>query len=287
MSFQNLTPFPAISWENVDSNKQWHITTLVRVKYIFHPLATTGQWELRIAPDQDDLFGQDFFYEDNINFPIRYESDFVTYKPNTDIVINAVARNANKLSIKNPCNMVITDLEKNTLKKKAVNLFGKHPWVNGSEEKKNYKTTLGFVDREEKSRLKFAGTYDDTWIEKQHPYPPHDYDPYYNQAAQADLILKGYIPTGAKFGLSNMLSKNEDTFRLPQLHCFCEDITPKGRLNRNLMNIDTVVIDIDSDEPTDWAVYLSYRNYQVKTMDSADITVKYLPATNQLEQQHG
>ena len=288
MSFQNLTPFPAISWENVNAKKQWHITTLVRVKYRFHPSSSKkGQWQLLIHQDQEDLFGEDIFFEDNINLPVRYESDFVIYKPNTDIILNAKAKDARGLAIKNQCTFVITDPNKNKIKDKTINVYGKYPWLDGSSNKKNYSMGTGFVGRGHNDRLRHAGTYDKSWIKHQHPYPPHDYSHAYNQAAHSGLIMSGFIKPGSKIGLSNLLSEGRDVFTIPKLNCFVEHVSPSKNTHRYVMNIDTVLIDIDSDKQEDWAVYLSYRYYQIKTYEPKDTIVKYLPTPHQLEVQHG
>ncbi|VAW63412.1 hypothetical protein MNBD_GAMMA10-1511, partial [hydrothermal vent metagenome] len=92
MEIKNLTPFPAIAWESVDANQCTYITGLIRVKYVFQKKDRVNQWELRLTPDQGELFAGDIYYHDDLNLPVRYESDFINYKPNTDIIINGYVK---------------------------------------------------------------------------------------------------------------------------------------------------------------------------------------------------
>ena len=92
METENLTPFPAVAWETVDADRRWHLTTLLRVKYVFQAGERPGDWTLRLTPDQGELFGADVFFDDDMTRPLRHESDFTPYKPNTDLIVNAVAR---------------------------------------------------------------------------------------------------------------------------------------------------------------------------------------------------
>ena len=95
MQFNNNTPFPAISWEVVDADNNWHVTTLARVKFKFHPTDKSGIWELRPDPKQGELFGEDEYYGEVGESSIRFESDYVSYKPNTDVIINAASFSPN------------------------------------------------------------------------------------------------------------------------------------------------------------------------------------------------
>ena len=358
MEFKNHTPFPAISWENVDAKRRWHITTMLRVKYIFHPSEKEGEWELRLTPEQEELFGEDIYYNDDTNKPVRYETDFISYKPNTDIILNSKAR----ISRESPekewfCGLTITDKAETLLKSVTLKVCGAHQWKkntdknwvktpvkktnevgicydkafggsivnpdltekekanNGSSisylaydknnpvgtgiqhpdmpetpfpaaqvswqdkalDDKKYPAGFGFINRAWQPRLSYAGTYDDEWLEEQHPYPPHDFDYFHNQAANPALILDGFIQSGTVFDLVNLLSPKKNSFKIPELHCFTEIYLPTGEMIRKLMNIDTVLIDIEDDDPKQWAVYLSYRHHSLKGVNPKEINVRYLP----------
>ncbi len=50
------------------------------------------------------------------------------------------------------------------------------------------------------------------------------------------------------------------------------------------MPIDTVLVDIESEEQKDWAVYLSYRTYMPIQSELASLTLRYLPTELLAEQ---
>jgi hypothetical protein len=95
MLFENHTPFPAIAWLSVDKEGKEYSSTVVRVKYLFDVMDDEGLWTLKLDPDQEELFGEDMFYEDNMEASVQYESDYVAYKPHADLVVNAYAHTPN------------------------------------------------------------------------------------------------------------------------------------------------------------------------------------------------
>lgn len=92
MVFENHTPFPAIAWLSVDNHGKEYSAIVARIKYRFDAMDEEGLWTLKLDPDQGKLFGEDIFYEDNMDASVRYESDYVDYKPHADLIINAYAR---------------------------------------------------------------------------------------------------------------------------------------------------------------------------------------------------
>lgn len=357
MDIHNHTPFPAVAWENVDADKQWHITTLIRVKYILSESNQPNRWVLKLTPNQGELFGEDIYFKNVINQPVRYESDFVTYKPNTDIIINANTYSPDGIPSKQwMCGVEVLSPDKDMLKSISLKVTGSQHWeklnligwtrgeinkvscvpvryshaYGGSminpdaedfgedyylaEDENNpvgtgirhkkmptepfpahqiewqdkalkdepYPAGLGFINRAWKYRLQYAGTYDKTWIDEQHPYPPHDFNYQHHQAANPELILDGYIEMGSEIQLNNLLPEtNSCRFKIPELYCFTEFHYAKNQLQRKLMNIDTVLIDIDQEEK---AVYLSYRHFTPKKGTPNAIHLCYLPK-EQLEKQ--
>ncbi len=92
MSLRNHTPFPALAWENSDASSQNYMSALCRVKFkLLQSDPASGVWELSIDPEQGELFGSDIYVEEGDKKELRYPSDYVSYKPNTDIIINAHA----------------------------------------------------------------------------------------------------------------------------------------------------------------------------------------------------
>jgi len=91
MLFENHTPFPAIAWRNLDNEGKEYSTVLVRVKYLFDTMDREGLWTLKLDPEQEELFNEDVHYDENEEASVRFENDYVTYKPHADLVVNAYA----------------------------------------------------------------------------------------------------------------------------------------------------------------------------------------------------
>lgn len=361
MDVFNQTPFPVVSWESADANRQWHMTSLIRVKYRLVP-ARDGVWSLRLHPDQGELFGGDQFYDDDPFKPVRYESDFVTYKPHTDVVLNATAYSPGGRPEKHwQCSVEVISPDGKVLNHSRLHVRGertwhripmtgwargllhavaavplrydrawggkipnpdpeaedqgkplfvayneynpvgtgithrkmdKQPfpahqvtWANRAIKRKKYAAGFGFTHRSWKPRIGYAGTYDQDWLDNQHPYPPHDFDFYHHQAANPELVMQGYIQPHSHIRLTHLFRQAQQVdFRLPELHCFT-DVTPlTGEFQRHQMPIDTVLVDIESEEQKDWAVYLSYRTYMPIQSELASLTLRYLPTELLAEQ---
>lgn len=329
MELNNYTPFASISWENVDANNNWYATLISRVKLDITASSTDRNLELKLSKDQGELFSKDTYYGEVGESSVQYESDYITYKPNTDVILNA-----NAISPKNKkrsawdCGIRIFDNNQKLLKEYGLKVKGEKElhraglvWVPGfrkrstqvpiryersaggtikkvfeNKEDKHIKCNyynpvgcgmkkvrdpksvvyvpqikylykkigkvpagFGFINRAWKSRLKYAGTYDQKWIETQHPLPPHDFDPYYNQAAHPELIMKGYLKEGTKIELINLLEGREKySFTLPSF-----DLVSRLRLHTGdiyqKMNLDTLIIDINSHNKEEHCIYASYR----------------------------
>ncbi len=361
MKLENNTPFPAVAWENVDAKKTWHITTLIRVKYILCANSRSNRWDLRLTPDQGDLFFEDIYHHDDPNMPVRYESDFATYKPNADVILNANTYSPDgTFRTRWSCGVKITDMQGTPLLYSALKVMGEarwelHPplgWIRedvraidrlpvrydkayggtllnhtdsaddqpaflsqdesnpvgtgirhrrmsettylehqleweSDSGKKMYPAGFGAIARSWKTRLVHAGTYDQEWIDEQHPYPPFDFDYKHNQAANPDLVLRGYVQPGTVFSLYNLFpGGGMRQFVIPELYCFSDLFMKNGKKKRMLLNIDTVLIDIDHAQPDKWCVYLSYRGFHKKTPLLDGIVFSYLPK-ELLEQRHG
>ncbi len=358
MEVENKTPFPAVSWDSLGADRREYSTTLVRVKYRLL-LQRAGRYcDLRLTPEQGELFGEDVFFDDDITRPVRYESDFVTFKPNTDFLLNANAYSPDgKPQSRWRCAVQVADAADRLLKQAALSVRGPRQWqrqqlgwlegsalralrvpldyahayggviVNPAAEQdgqpylkeyaKNpagtgvthrrlspdcfpahqvewsdprldsqpYPAGFGIINRAWAYRLRYAGTYDQHWLDTQHPYPPEDFDFRHHQAANPQLILDGYIPLNGRIHLHNLLPGGGlRSLRLPELYCFIEYCSGQDDVRRERMNIDTVLIDIDSDDPGQWALYLSYRHYGLRKTTPHTLRICYFPK-EQLEKQ--
>lgn len=126
--------------------------------------------------------------------------------------------------------------------------------------------TLGFgaIENSWQGRIEYAGTYDDDWLAKRFPMPPHDFNPLHNQQAHPALRLSTPLPQDCTFTLLNMLEEYPlCQFQLPELALY--RFLPQ-RQQRTRLTVDTVLIDIDSDTPRDWAVIVSYRHYEPRPL---------------------
>ncbi len=338
MLFENHTPFPAIAWENVDASNQWYITTVARVKYALVPV--DKGYKLQLCPDQGELFGEDVFYGTIGQSSVRYESDFVTYKPVTDIIVNAKVY-LPSYATDTQCQVEVLDASKHLLRRVTINVkspyeksntprqialryedaygggyatpseedlydycildeynpigVGKHdkntpkekkrePLIEFAEERfrqEPYPAGFGIINRAWKSRLVFAGTYDDDWLKNQHPLSPYDFKYKYNQAANPALQLDGYLDIYSHITLSNLTGVRETlAFRIPDVILFNEQHTNSVQRKLNSMHIDTILIDIEDEDKKQWAVYISYRNFVKKEDGYKSVSCHFL--TNEL-----
>ncbi|WP_428739955.1 DUF2169 family type VI secretion system accessory protein [Sulfurimonas sp.] len=118
---------------------------------------------------------------------------------------------------------------------------------------------FGFISRSWKSRLAYAGTYDQAWIDNQHPLPPHDFDELHNQAAHPELIMDGYLQAGTKIELHNLIKEHKVAYiQLPSYQLLSRMQYHTGDVIK-AMNLDTLVIDIDSEDSSKHCMYASYR----------------------------
>lgn len=142
-------------------------------------------------------------------------------------------------------------------------------------EKMNTKVPagFGFINRAWKSRSDLAGTYDQAWVDNQHPLPPHDFNSDYNQGAHPELIMKGYLKGGSRIELTNLREGEPvQTFELPQLELLARLRTHTGDMYQT-MNLDTLIIDVDDEDKAKHCVYASYRALtpQTQAIEAAEI----------------
>ncbi len=247
MEFVNNTPFPAICWPNTDSKENKHITILARVKYLFDTVDADGLWRLKFDQEQDSLFGADVFYDEKKRH-VQYESDYVPYKRQGDLIINLseTKREFGKCGVEVYRYTLLAPEEavsKRTLLK--------------SMSLKN----LDFVHRAEPQRVQYVGTVDAEWIEKHAPAFPKDFDERHYNAAHRDMQLpKTYFQPGDNIVLHKLLPGiHEQRVLIPGV--FLKASVYQGaRPHRMLLEADTVIFDIESIEMEQNCIYISYRH---------------------------
>jgi hypothetical protein len=79
---------------------------------------------------------------------------------------------------------------------------------------------FGPVGRDDKRRLRYAGTYDQDWLENRMPLVPVDFDLRYHQAAPTDQIVPGYLKGDEMLRFSNLRGDGQTAqARLPGRAC--------------------------------------------------------------------
>lgn len=120
---------------------------------------------------------------------------------------------------------------------------------------------FGWKLRHSASRIKKAGSYDDQWLENDHPFYPKDFKESHFQGAPEDQQIKGYLKGNEKISLVYLLPNSRlQSFILPDYKLLFQYRIIKQENLLGTMNIDTVVIDTESEKLEDWRVYITWRS---------------------------
>jgi hypothetical protein len=118
----------------------------------------------------------------------------------------------------------------------------------------NYRPmAFGPIGRGWQPRVRFAGTYDQNWLDNIFPFLPPDFDEQYYQAAPADQQMP-YPQGGEPVVLTNLTSEGRTVFRLPRNQLLVWFFMKNGEEKEARAVIDTVVI-----EPDQGRLMLSWR----------------------------
>ena len=140
---------------------------------------------------------------------------------------------------------------------------------------------FGAIHRSWKNRLDLAGTYDQRWIDEQHPLPPHDFDFRHHQAAHPALIVDGYFQAGMQIRLENLLPHHpESSFEIPEYRLLTR-IQTQHEQRTVRMVLDTLLFDIDAENPEDFRVYASWRAYDRLYGEAQTAEVMLLPQSTE------
>jgi len=295
MNLKNYTPFAGMAWESWDCNGQAFVTSLLRLKFKMVKTENENEWRLQLVEEQGELFGADEFYDEEKKENVKYESDYVPFKPCADLVVNATAQVPYKEELKSwSCSVALYD--KNNNKLNSLGLEVKGPFRNGLreatssvpiryiyaqkstkynpiEKESDYANQIfyadgtsskvpagfGFIHRSWKSRLDLAGTYDEAWIKNQHPLPPHNFSYLHHQAAHPRLMVKDYIEAGSKVVLKNLIKEELDSYFVVPEFKLLSRIKTQTNSTMEILMLDTLLIDLDEEE--EYVVYASYRAY--------------------------
>lgn len=118
-------------------------------------------------------------------------------------------------------------------------------WVEG-----DYKPmSFGVLGRHWEPRVRYAGTYDQNWLDDEFPFLPTDFDELYYQAAPLDQQLP--VPLGEqKVRLTNLTPGGESIFVLPHFEAPVHVIPKKGETEHLTAFMDTIVMEPDLERVT-------------------------------------
>jgi len=105
----------------------------------------------------------------------------------------------------------------------------------------------GPVGRGWEPRYRFAGTYDDAWLEHHFPFLPPDFDTRYYQAAPADqqLPLDAFRTGPVEVTLANLTPEGVTRFTIPHLTAPIHIFPKRGEREDHMATLDTIVIEPD------------------------------------------
>ena len=106
--------------------------------------------------------------------------------------------------------------------------------------------SFGPVGRGWASRLKYAGTYDQNWIDNTFPFLPADFNEAYYQAAPLDQQI-AYPNGGEEVALVNLIPEGGISFKLPTIEVPVVFFRKKGERHETQAMLDTIAIQADKD----------------------------------------
>lgn len=103
---------------------------------------------------------------------------------------------------------------------------------------------FGPVSRSYPPRVKYAGTYDQKWLDEVSPFLPADFDERYFQAAPEDQQI-AYPQGGETVELINLTPEGKTTFKLPKRDVPVVFFRKSGEKEEKQAVIDTILLEPD------------------------------------------
>jgi len=104
--------------------------------------------------------------------------------------------------------------------------------------------SFGPIGRGWEPRFRYAGTYDDRWLEQEFPFLPPDFDDQYYQAAPSDQQIAHPSRT-EEITLSNLTPDGHVSFSLPLFDAPVHFFPKSGGREDGKLTLDTVVLEPD------------------------------------------
>ena len=118
---------------------------------------------------------------------------------------------------------------------------------------------LGIIHRAWQPRREKAGTLDADWLASKAPLLPDDFDAAHQNAAPEDQQIPGYARPGDLI-LLHQLYRKRIALRIPEIAFIAGwRVQPTQAYQPALPDLDTVLLDLQAEDPADWSVSLSWR----------------------------
>lgn len=105
---------------------------------------------------------------------------------------------------------------------------------------------LGPMSRWWEPRLRFAGTYDDTWRNNRFPLLPDDFDVHFYQSAHPEMRYPGYLSGRKPILLKGLFPESHQLLTaLPEYQPICVLTNGKNQNHTLAPNLDTLTFDLD------------------------------------------
>jgi hypothetical protein len=113
---------------------------------------------------------------------------------------------------------------------------------------------VGAIGRHWEPRRRYAGTYDEAWMEERMPLLPLDFDERFNQAAAPEMITPQPLRGGERVEVNGMHEEGPFAFELPSVRFFV-GLQTHDAMKEHPPQLDTVLV-----EPNTRAVELTWRS---------------------------
>lgn len=109
--------------------------------------------------------------------------------------------------------------------------------------------SLGAIGRGWEPRYRYAGTYDQNWLDNVFPFLPADFDEQYYQAAPLDQQINGPLG-GQEVTLLNLTPDGRRSFVIPSFDAPVNVFPKKGEREDLKATLDTIVLEPDQERLT-------------------------------------
>jgi len=108
---------------------------------------------------------------------------------------------------------------------------------------------FGPIGRAWEPRYRYAGTYDQRWLDEDFPFLPPDFDEQYYQSASRDQQLEGSLG-GNEVALLNLTPDGRRSFTIPAFEAPVHVFPKKGEREDHKATLDTLVLEPDRERLT-------------------------------------